>query len=304
MALPNRDEALRVLRSTGFNAAESARIFSVPARTFQQFVQREGLRSERPNLRLVPDELSQEPSFDHEIPVFHLDYSDYDHLYVYPLGDVHLGSRMHDAKRWGEWLRWLQTADNVSMIGTGDFFNSAIVGSKSDIYEEQMTVGHAKRLFREQLYGINVDLLVRGNHEDRVFRSVGDDPVQDVADFHGFNYSPTAALLVYKVGGYEYEVFVRHGTGNGQALAGLSKSAMTITADVYITGHTHKQAATADEYFTRRGSQLVRKRRYYVSSGSFLAYEGYAAARGYTPTRLGAPRLLLNGERHDVHVSI
>jgi hypothetical protein len=71
-----------------------------------------------------------------------------------------------------------------------------------------------------------------------------------------------------------------------------------------VTGHTHRQAATADEFFERDGAHLRRRRRYFVSSGSFLAYEGYAAARGYVPTRIGAPRIYLNGARRDVHVSI
>jgi hypothetical protein len=35
-----------------------------------------------------------------------------------------------------------------------------------------------------------------------------------------------------------------------------------------------------------------------------MAYEDYAAERGYTPTRLGAPRMFLNGKRHEIHISV
>jgi hypothetical protein len=49
---------------------------------------------------------------------------------------------------------------------------------------------------------------------------------------------------------------------------------------------------------------MVRRSRYFVSSGSFLRYEGYAAAAAYAPTKLGAPRLFLDGRRHDVHGSL
>jgi hypothetical protein len=212
---------------------------------------------------------------------------------------------MHDAQRWSEWLDYLAAnRDSCSLLGTGDFFNSAIVGSKSDVYEERFTVGEAKRKFRDQIGPVRVDALAVGNHEERIFRAVGDCPVEDVCDWHHIPYIQTSALLVYLVGDVEYEFFVRHGTGNGQALTQLPKGAMVAHADVYVTGHTHQQAVRADEVFVREGNRMARRRRYYVSSGSFLAYEGYAAARGYVPTRLGAPRIHLDGRRKDVHVSI
>jgi hypothetical protein len=97
---------------------------------------------------------------------------------------------------------------------------------------------------------------------------------------------------------------MRHGTGNGQSLAQLSKSGSVIRADIYVTGHTHRQAVTADDFFVRSGGRVKREKRYFVSSGSFLGYERYAAERGYPPSRLGAPRIFLDGSRWDVHVSI
>ncbi len=77
-----------------------------------------------------------------------------------------------------------------------------------------------------------------------------------------------------------------------------------IRADVYVTGHTHQQAATAADFYVRHGSQLDRDKRYFVSSGSFVGYEKYAAQRGYPPSRLGAPRIFLDGRRKDIHVSL
>jgi hypothetical protein len=49
---------------------------------------------------------------------------------------------------------------------------------------------------------------------------------------------------------------------------------------------------------------LERRHRYFTSSGSFLALERYAAQRGYAPTRLGAPRIFLDGTQRDVRVSV
>lgn len=242
-----------------------------------------------------------------EIVVIPRDYPGERH-YVYPLGDVHLGARMHHAQRWHEWLKYLERRKRTSVILTGDMFNTAIIGSKSDVYDEQMTVGEAKRLLIKQLEPLakqrRLDGIVPGNHENRITRLTGDCPLRDVADWLDVPYMEAAGLFVYRVGDVTYEVYLRHGTGAGQSLAVLQKSANVIDADVYVTGHTHRQAVTADDYFRRQENRLIRRRRFFVSSGSFIGYEKYAAERGYIPSRLGAPRILLDGKKWDVHISV
>jgi hypothetical protein len=243
-----------------------------------------------------------------EIPIIRRDYSGQDRHYIYPLGDLHIGAEQHNAAMWAEWLEYLEDRPDCSLLGTGDFLNTAIIGGKSDVYDEQMGVGDAKRLLRSQLAKLaeenRIDGLAPGNHEDRITKATGDCPIFDVCDWLGVPYVRSAALFVYMVGDIEYEVYLRHGTGLGQSLASLAKSGLVIHADVYVTGHVHKQAATADDFFVRRGDSVVREKRHFVSSGSFLGYEKYAAVRGYSPGRLGAPRIYLDGRRHDVHVSL
>lgn len=243
-----------------------------------------------------------------EIPVIYRDYSHEDRHFVYPLGDVHLGARTHNSSVWTDWLDYLYGRPETSLLGTGDFLNSGIVGSKSEVYDETSTVGQAKRTLRRQLKALasegRVDGLAPGNHEDRIYRAVGDCPILDVCDSLEVPYVEAAALFVYRVGDVEYTLYLRHGTGNGQSLVTLSKGSLVIDADIYVTGHTHRQALTADDYFKREGDRVVRAKRYYISSGSFLGYEKYAAQRGYPPSTIGAPRIRLDGTRHDVSVSL
>jgi predicted phosphodiesterase len=246
-----------------------------------------------------------------EIPVIHRDYSDMDTLYVYPLGDVHIGAPAHDRARWEEWLDYLTGREDASMIGTGDFLNSAIVGSVSDVYEETAPVGECKRLLRRQLQPLKdrIDLLIRGNHENRINKAVGDCPIHDVADFLEVPYAPNVALVVYRVGDVEYHVYVRHGTGGGQVGARanrLAKQAETCLADVYISGHTHSKLAFPTEIFRYdpEARKVRRTDRWFVSSGSFLRMEPYAAAAGYSPTRIGAHRIRIDGRHRDISVSI
>jgi predicted phosphodiesterase len=259
------------------------------------------------HLSLVPD---LGTTFLEEIPVIHRDYTHQTQHHLYALGDVHKGAKMHDRERWRQWLDYLAGTQDVSLLLNGDLLNAAIIGAKSDVYDETMSVGDAKRELTEEVRPLaeagKVDGANPGNHEDRITRAVGDCPVKDLCWVLGIPYFESAALFVYHVGDVDYKVFVRHGTGNGQSLAGLEKGANVVDADLYITGHTHKVGVTANDVFvlSEDGKRLERRHRYFTSSGSFLALERYAAQRGYAPTRLGAPRIFLDGGRRDVRVSV
>lgn len=298
-------EQVKNLAQSGSTKKYVGLCFNVDEATVRRFAKRHGIAF---NNTSGPDALSHEVEDDHEIPVIFRDYSHLDGLYLYPLGDVHVGAAKHQTERWREWVDYLVKTPHTAMLGTGDFINAAIVGAKSDVYEERLTVGEAKRQVREDLRPLaeqgRLDALMPGNHEDRIWRAVGDCPILDICEHLKVNYVRDAAMVVYRVGEVEYELYVRHGTGNGQAMSTLRKSNQVAEADVYVTGHTHQQQVTADNIFVRRGDKLERRARYYVSAGCFLGAEGYSVQRGYAPSRIGAPRIWLNGTRRDVHVSI
>lgn len=301
--LPRNGQLLALARKFPSDQALADHL-GVARTTLRDHIYRLGMREATIAVREGIEEVGR-PS---EIQVIHRDYSNESKHSIYPLGDVHIGAKGHHPKKWEGWLGYLEDTPHASLLGTGDFLNTAIIGSKSDVYDETMTVGDAKRELRRQLAPLaeaaRIDALAPGNHEDRITRAIGDCPIRDVCDMLEVPYIESAALIVYKVGNQEYEVYMRHGTGNGQSLAALSKSGQVIRADIYVTGHTHRQAVTADDFYVRKGSGVRREKRYFVSSGSFLGYEKYAAQRGYPPSRLGAPRIFLDGTRWDVHVSI
>src|SRR5205807_2134020 len=131
-----------------------------------------------------------------------------------------------------------------------------------------------------------IDVLIPGNHEARIYRAVGLDPIEVIADALGIPYARAGVLLVYRVGSVEYEVYVRHGTGNAGGQIGsranqLARGAHVVAADVHVSGHTHSQVIATDDQFVREGDRMCRRRRIYLSSGSFVNYEPYALERGF-----------------------
>lgn len=244
-----------------------------------------------------------------EIPVIHRDYSHLETLHVFPLGDVHKGSPNYQRSKWLEWIAYLTNTPNTSLLGTGDFFNSALRNSVSDVYEEEGTLPLHKRELALELEPIRdrVDVLVKGNHENRVTKLTGDCPLSDVAWKLEVPYASSAVCVVYQVGEVEYTVYLRHGTGSGRAgaqAARMEREALVIVADVYVNGHTHRQQVLRGAIFEVHDREVQRRRQLYVTSGSFLSYEDYAASAGLPPADIGAPRIRLDGTRKDAHVSI
>lgn len=244
-----------------------------------------------------------------EITVIHRDYSDYESLRVYPMGDFHIGSPAHDRAKLDEWLEYIEEHPNTTILNTGDNLNAAILGAKSDVYAEVMPAQAALEDFEDRFRPIadagRLDVLTGGNHEARIYRATGIDVMRTAARNLGVDHFEGAAVIVYRVGDQTYTFWVRHGTGNApSSMNALTKAGDVAIADVYVTGHTHRQAVVLEDQFSLAAGQVVRTPRRYVSSGSFVKYERYAAERGYVPSHLGAPRIFLDGTRKDVHVSI
>lgn len=247
-----------------------------------------------------------------ELPVFVRDYRQFDKIKVYPIGDLHIGSPYHAGTKLDEWLGYIEETPNATLLDTGDNINAAMIGSPSDVYGEKMTAGKAIKLVESKFAPIadagRLDVLTGGNHEARIYRLTGIDIMEVVAANLEVNHYEGAAAIVYLVGDEEYVFMVRHGTGNAPAsMNAITRAGYVMTADVHVTGHTHRQSLVMEDTFLPPTAADPVARRHttrYVTSGSFLWYERYAAERGYAPSHLGAPRIHLDGTRHDVHVSL
>lgn len=221
------------------------------------------------------------------------------------MGDFHVGSPAFNQEKFEEWIAYILKTKNATLLNTGDNLNCAIPGSKSDAIAEKWSVHDSMEYLTDALRPLadkdRLDLLIGGNHEARVYRATGIDPMRIVARELGVPHFEGAGYVVYEVGDQVYHFWVRHGTGNAPtSLQSIKRSSGAALADVYVTGHTHQQAVIKENQFTPDG----RRNQTLVSSGSFTDYEQYAAERGYAPSHLGAPRIFLDGTRHDVHVSL
>ena len=246
-----------------------------------------------------------------EVEIVERDYTHLEKLSTYPVGDLHVGSPQHAADQLDEWLAYLVATPAVSLLNTGDNANCAIPGSKSDVIQEKLSVGDARRLVTEKFRPLAetdiLDAIIDGNHEVRVLNATGDSPNAPVAEALGVNYNPSHLLVRYLVGDQKYDLYLRHGHGGGGSVGAqvnnLEKQQGIIDADIYVSGHTHTQVAFVLDHFRPRET-VERRKRLFVCSGSFVGYEAYAARAGYKPAHIGAPRIFMDGRKWDCHASV
>lgn len=303
------EEAVDKVENGDWTKAGAALALNMPVSTFKDKLNR---------IKRGPvfesDDLSESVS-PGEIPIFTIDHTDKEKLMLYPIGDIHKGAAQHLEDLFKQWLRYLRDADNVACIFTGDGLNAAIPGSKSDPFEEKYPLHTAIDKLSEDLKIAQdkIDAMIAGNHDLRAYKITSLDPMKILADRMGVKaYDQTSMLLRYLVGDQEYHIYLRHGTGNPASIGAMTNqmkaSRDTIFADIYITGHTHKQLAFPLDIFipdfSEKTPRMIRKKQFFISSGSFVGYERYAQERGWAPTHPGAPRIYLDGTRHDHHVSL
>jgi hypothetical protein len=254
-----------------------------------------------------------------------IDYSD--KVYLVPLGDVHLGARGVDLNKLKGYIDWLKETPNSYTFFMGDIFDVATLTSASNPHYSAMNLNEAVRLAYDLFSPIKDKILggISGNHEARLERFAGFNPLQTFCETLNVPYAGYSAVIRFRVGTLkrksgmisplvEYIFFAHHGTGSGTTLGGKLNRAVKLEevfegADAYLIGHLHSKALGEKSiaYLSKSGNgkaTIKYKRIAFVDSGSFLEYDGsYAEEKMLAPSTTGAVRFRLDGTRKDLHIS-
>ena len=158
---------------------------------------------------------------------------------------------------------------------------------------------------KEKIYGVHI-----GNHEQRIVNETSMDLMKSLSRELDTKYLDSSCIHRIIVNGYSYILFTTHGSSGSTLphtkMKFLRDFAGYIDADVYVAGHVHELDTASDvKLYLDIGDKMVKQRkRYYVLSGHYLKYGGYAEAKGYMPGKTGSPKIQLFGTKQDVHISI
>ena len=201
------------------------------------------------------------------------DYSDkFDTVQICFLSDTHIGSSDFDIKGLIDNLTYADSQENAILFLLGDGLNTAIIGSKSDPYEDILSPQQELDIFSDILKIAKGDrklarvlkslddsgkivVLHSGNHEDRITRAVGISATKVAADIAGVGasyapfYANTDLVLrqpLAKDGKFHFGVVTHHGTGIRNIDGTFRLLRNVDNADMCVIGHTHQYAMKTD----------------------------------------------------------
>lgn len=246
--------------------------------------------------------------------------------YIIGLSDLHVGDQRFNKQKFLGYQQWILEHENAFVIVNGDICDNATKDSVGDTYESVLPPGKQIDVACELFRPLKDRILAwnEGNHEDRTRKSAGIYIGEQVCARLGLSdkYSCEGALVKIKLGKRAkgtshsqrpliYLIYATHGWSGARRIGGKTNAAeelQTVVAgvDVYLVSHTHQKFAFPKNILVPdvRLNKIEAKKQFFVSVGSFLEWGGYAERKGYSPMTMGAPRIRLDGRRHDVHVSI
>ena len=214
------------------------------------------------------------------------DFSDkFDTLQVCFISDLHIGSSDFDIKGLLENLKYAESQENAVILFLGDAQNTAIIGSKSDAYQDILGPHQQLDIFASILRIAKGDKQVSsvlqklsdsgkiivvhsGNHEERITKAVGINTTEIATNIAGVEdtfaqfYANTDLILRQELsnnGKYHFGIVSHHGTGISN-IDGTFRLLKTISnPNMCVIGHTHafsmKTERTVDVH---KGEQYYR----------------------------------------------
>ena len=222
---------------------------------------------------------------------------------IYFAHDIHKGSDIHDSKKWEKFKREILSAPNRFVVFVGDYFEAAIVGSKSDVYTQNCSPYEQKEWFTEQLLELKdrTIAIVPGNHDNRITKTVGLYPVYDCAVVAGLQDRYRQHWTFVSIG-----VGLGHGKNRQTKFVGYlahrlrdnklyNGSDFTDGIDFAAYGHDHdpKDHPRSKLVYDNKKNCVVQKDIEVLNSGAFMTYGGYGADSGYRPQSSKLYKLIL-----------
>lgn len=235
-------------------------------------------------------------------------------LDIYPIGDLHIGSPLHDKNALDRWLEDVIQNDDARVVLLGDMIDNGLKMSKSNVYTQTMKPSDQKRELANILRPIKDKILgcVSGNHESRSLIEVDDCPMYDVMaklDLEDL-YRTNLGFIKLSFGSRKkdpnqkqvYTIGLHHGASKSK----VDKFKYAIDGlDILFSGHTHTPAMDfpAKIVLDTRNESIKMVDFTNIVVSSFTTYGDYVAKGMYMPNSgTKYPVVMLNGSEKEVKV--
>lgn len=173
------------------------------------------------------------------------------YINIYGIGDIHIGSKEFDEKVLKKKLDTIKNDPNGYFVICGDCMDFGIPNAKTNVMEEVMQPFEQKEFLYDimQPYIDKCLAIVPGNHERRAVKTVGFNPLYDVACRWQVEdiYRENLALIKLGFGRNHKKEMNWYGVGvsHGSTVNKHRKYEMCFDGlDAFISGHTHSPSYT------------------------------------------------------------
>lgn len=214
------------------------------------------------------------------------------YINIYPIGDVHIGSKECELGLLKQWIEMVQNDQNGYVFIVGDMMNMGLRNSKTNVYEEVLTPLEQKELCYELLKPISHKILAgcSGNHEYRSVKEVGSNPLYDVFCRLQIEnvYRENVCFIKINIGKRKsdrqcsYGIVLTHGSTRNKD----ERWTYTVdNCDLFINGHTHEaNHKPLGKIKMDLQNECVRMVSFHnIVVTPFQSYGGYALRGKYSP---------------------
>ena len=220
-----------------------------------------------------------------------------------PLGDIHYGSQQCQIDFFLEQIETIKEEHDTYWVGMGDLMENAIVGSKSDVYKQEVPPEEQAKYIASALKPIKHKGLffIGGNHEYRSHRATGMVPEEYISAELGRDpdtgirwvpYMGYSCLAVFQLmeskNPQSFKCYFHHNYGGGYTKGGKINRAEKLrdivpTADATFSGHFHSTARIPSTWFDAGRKGIIQKIGYDYITGSALEYNNSYAEEHAKP---------------------
>lgn len=221
-------------------------------------------------------------------------------MFIVPIGDIHFGNKYFVEKYLDNALKFVaKNWRRTRIILMGDMMEVATKTSVGrSVYDENYPTQRQYEIALETFkpFAELVDLVIEGNHEERIIRDTSVEIVKNWCSELGRPdaYGQFEALVNYRLGsGLTYSVYAHHGATGGTTESSVANALLKqrerALAHIYLMGHTHKLFDFQRElYIPQPGIEKPSKiKQMFVNTGAAVGDGGYATQKGLPMNRIG-----------------
>lgn len=254
-----------------------------------------------------------------------IEYGRSDSFRIYPIGDSHLGVLQADEEELKKTVAKIKADPKALVIGMGDYSDCVTQTDKRwdpsiiSPWVKRDNIAESQRRRVVEIFNPIKDKFIAfltGNHELSIRHYLQVNIIQNIIDDLGVPYGGYQCFIILKFRrkgskeAHQVTIHAWHGAGSAQSegarLMRLKRLVKEFDADIYLMGHLHGITHDITDRLVVRNGKIKSIPKIAAITGSYLqTYKqgvppGYGEVKGFRPSHLGSPCIILKPDTQEM----